>query len=132
MSLPASPAAFLASIVSLLLGAACVTASENITMAATMRTLDPRGFRTIFNVLLMLLTGNILPLTLYPDSWQPVLRLLPYAQMLDAPARLYTGEYPLAEVPGIFLLQIAWIIALVALGCFLWNQNQKRLVLQGG
>ena len=101
-------------------------------MAFTMRTMDPRGIQAMLNLLMMILSGNILPLTLYPDSWQRIITLLPYAQMLDAPIRLYTGEYALAEAPKVLLLQAGWTALLVFLGQLLWNRNQRRLVIQGG
>ncbi|MGX8703280.1 MAG: ABC-2 family transporter protein, partial [bacterium] len=92
----------------------------------------PKGFRTILNLLMMFFSGNILPLTLFPESWQRILTLFPYAQILDAPIRLYSGQYSPAEAPWILLLQAVWTIALIAAGCLLWNLNQKKLVIQGG
>ena len=105
---------------------------ENITMGFTMRTLDSRGMQAMLNLLMMILTGNVLPLTLYPDSWQPVITALPYAQMLDAPIRLYTGIYAPGTAWLILLRQAAWIVILVAAGSLMWRANQRRLVIQGG
>ena len=116
----------------LLLGLLCVSALENITMAFTMRTLDPRGVQAMLNLLMMTLSGNILPLTLFPDSWQKIITLLPYAQLLDAPIRLYTGDTPVNEAARILLIQGAWIAVLTALGVWLWDRHQRRIVLQGG
>lgn len=132
LALPASPAALLRSLAALALGLFCVSALENITMGFTMRTLDSRGMQAMLNMLMMTLSGNILPLTLFPDSWQRAITLLPYAQLLDAPIRLYTGETPPATAPGILLIQAAWTAALAALGVLFWRRNQKRLVIQGG
>ena len=101
-------------------------------MAFTMRTLDPRGFQAMLNLLMMILSGNILPLTLFPDSWQRTITLLPYAQMLDAPIRLYTGEYTLLHAPEVILLQAGWTLLLVLAGMMLWRRNQDRLIIQGG
>ena len=132
LALPASPAALLRSLAALALGLFCVSALENITMGFTMRTLDSRGMQAMLNMLMMTLSGNILPLTLFPDSWQRAITLLPYAQLLDAPIRLYTGETPSAAAPGILLIQAAWTAALATLGVLFWRKNQKRLVIQGG
>ena len=129
---PASLPALLAAAAALVLGLSCVCAMENITMAFTMRTLDPRGIQAMLSLLSMILSGNVLPLPLYPDSWQRAITLLPYAQMLDAPIRLYTGEYALSEAPGVFLLQAGWTAALIAVGSWLWRRNQSRIILQGG
>ena len=101
-------------------------------MGFTMRTLDARGMQALLNLLMMILSGNILPLTLFPDSWQRVITLLPYAQLLDAPIRLYTGDTPSSAVPGILLIQFFWILLLTGAGILFWRANQKRLEIQGG
>ena len=132
ISLPASLPALALSLAALFLGLCCVCAMENITMAFTMRTLDQRGIQAMLNLLMMILSGNVLPLTLYPDSWQRVITLLPYAQMLDAPIRLYTGEYALQQAAGVLLLQGGWACLLVLAGLALWRANRRRLVIQGG
>ena len=132
ISLPASVPAFLLSLLALAMGLLCVSALENITMAFTMRTLDPRGVQAMLNLLMMTLSGNILPLTLFPDSWQRVITLLPYAQLLDAPIRLYTGDTAVSEAGRILLIQGAWILLLTWLGVRLWQRHQRRIVLQGG
>ena len=132
ISLPASLPALMLFLMALLLGLCCVCAMENISMALTMRTLDPRGFQAMLNLLMMSLSGNILPLTLFPDSWQRVITLLPYAQMLDAPIRLYTGEYKLLQASEAILLQAGWTALLVLAGMMLWRRNQDRLIIQGG
>ncbi len=132
ISLPASPAGFLLSLAALFLGLLCVSAIENITMGFTMRTLDSRGVQAMLNLLMTILCGNILPLTLFPDSWQRVITLLPYAQLLDAPIRLFTGEYAPETAPGVLALQAGWTLVLAALGLRLWHRNQKHLILQGG
>ena len=101
-------------------------------VAFTMKTLDPRGVQAMLNMLMMVLSGNILPLTLFPDSWQKVITLLPYAQLLDAPIRLYTGDTPPSSAPGILLIQGIWVLLLTGVGILFWRANQKRLEIQGG
>ena len=86
----------------------------------------------MLNLLLMILSGNLLPLTLFPDSWQRVITLLPYAQLLDAPIRLYTGEALPADAPRMLLIQACWTAVLTALGIMFWQQNQRRIEIQGG
>ena len=132
ISLPGSPAGFLLSLTALLLGLLCICALENITMAFTMRTLDSRGVQAMLNLLMMTLSGNILPLTLFPDGWQRVITLLPYAQLLDAPIRLYTGDWAPVAGPRVLALQTGWTVLLIALGLGLWRRNQKRIIVQGG
>ena len=129
---PASAAGFLLALLGLALGLLCVCALENITMGITMRTLDSRGMQAMLNLLMMIFSGNILPLTLFPDAWQRVITLLPYAQLLDAPIRLYTGQWTVSQAPRALLIQGLWAVLLVSLGLWLWRRNQKRMIVQGG
>ena len=61
-----------------------------------------------------------------------MITLLPYAQLLDTPIRLYTGEYALSQAPQALLIQTAWTLLLVFGGCMFWRINQRKLVIQGG
>ena len=130
--LPKSAAGFMAAIPALLLGLLCVCALENITVAFTMITLDPRGMQGLLNLLMLTLSGNLFPLTLFPESWQKVITFFPYAQLLDAPIRLYTGEYLPGEALRVYALQAFWVMVLVAIGISMWNANRKRMIVQGG
>ncbi len=132
ISAPASLPALIAGIAALMLGLVVSSAIENLTVGFTMRTLDPRGIQAMLNLLMMILSGSILPLTLFPDAWQRAIALMPHTQMLDAPIRLYTGQRSLSELPQIIGLQIFWAAALLGLGLLLWSRNRKRLTVQGG
>ncbi|MCR5279536.1 MAG: ABC-2 family transporter protein [Lachnospiraceae bacterium] len=132
VSLPSSAIGLLAAFPALLLGLLCMCALENITVAFTMKTLDPRGMQGLLNLLMVTLSGNLLPLTLFPDRWQRIITLFPYAQLLDAPIRLYTGEYMPSEALRVYALQGFWALALVALGMAMWRANRKRMIVQGG
>ena len=132
LTLPTTFCGLITGLVGLFLGLVCMSALENITMAFTMRTLDPRGMQSLMNLLMITFSGNLLPLALFPDSWQKVITLLPYAQLLDGPIRLYTGEYVPADAPRILLVQGIWAVALIITGYAMWNANRKRIIVQGG
>lgn len=132
LSAPASLPALLAALFSLMLGLLTVSAFENISAGLVLLTLDNRGINAIFSFIKLFLCGNTIPLTLFPDSWQPFIRHQPFAQILDAPIRLYTGEYALADFAQTALLQLAWIMALVLLGRLLWRCTLRRVIVQGG
>lgn len=132
ISLPSSALGLIAAFPALFLGLLCVCALENITVAFTMKTLDPRGMQGLLNLLMLTLSGNLFPLTLFPESWQRVITFFPYAQLLDAPIRLYTGEYAPFEAFRVYALQAFWVVILVALGVVMWNMNKKRMIVQGG
>ncbi len=132
ITLPNSFLGFLTAIPALVLGLLCVCALENITVAFTMITLDPRGMQGLLNLLMLTLSGNLFPLTLFPDSWQKVITFFPYAQLLDAPIRLYTGEYLPGDAIRVYVLQAFWVVILIGIGVAMWNANRKRMIVQGG
>ena len=132
ISPPASAAGFFLALLGLGLGLLCICTLGNITVGITMRTLDPRGIQAMLTLLMITFSGNLLPLTLFPDAWQKVITLLPYAQLLDAPIRLYTGDLSIAQAPRALLIQAVWTVLLAALGLWLWRRNQKRMIVQGG
>ena len=132
LELPDSAEGLACGFITLVMGLLCVSSLENITMGFTMRTLDSRGMQALLNMVMMTFSGNILPLTLFPDNWQKVIRLLPYAQLLDAPIRLYTGAVTISEAPGTLLIQVCWTAVLTAAGIWFWHRNQKLIVIQGG
>ena len=132
LALPASFLHLLLCAVSLALGFIVVCAVATISNGLIIRLLDNRGVTTMLNMIMIFLSGNIIPLNLFPDSWQRLNALNPFAQIIDTPIRLYTGEFALQAVPGQMLIQCAWILVLVGLGRFIWARNLKRVVVQGG
>src|SRR5262249_26878175 len=47
-----------------------------------------QGIALIYSRLMMLLGGLMVPLEVYPDAVQPILRALPFAAILHAPGRM--------------------------------------------
>lgn len=132
LSAPASPGALLLSLLSLLLGLIAVTALSSISAGMILVTLDNRGVNAVITFLILFLCGNILPLTLFPDRWQRFIQWQPFAQILDAPIRLYTGGYAPGAFAQIALVQAFWIALLVLTGRLLWRHTLRRIIIQGG
>ena len=76
------------------------------------------------------LSGNVLPIPLFPAWARPVLEALPFRGMVDVPARVYVGdlEHPFQELAQ----QLGWTVALVLLGRFLLARALRRVEIQGG
>lgn len=117
---------------SLMLGALCLAAVENICAAINMKTLDNRGMSALIRLLMMFLAGNIIPLTLFPESVQALVRYQPFAQALDAPTRMYMQAQALPEWLGNLGVQLLWVFALMALGRWMWSRQLRNMTVQGG
>ena len=132
MTLPDGPVAFLQFLVSLLLGAVMLAEISAVRDAVVMKTLDTRGISAMINLIQMIFAGNIIPLTLFPDSVQTLIRYQPFAQALDAPTRMYLQAQ---SAPAWLLnlsVQLGWIMLIAALGRWMWSRQLNRMTVQGG
>ena len=132
MALPASPLALAQFTVSLLLGIFCVSQIHAIGLACTMKTLDHRGLSSMLSLLLMTFSGNVVPLTLFPEGIQQLIRYQPFAQVLDAPIRMYLEGQPMDEWLLNLVIQLLWIAALMLLGRWMWARQLRNVTVQGG
>ena len=132
MTLPDGPIAFLQFTLSLLLGAVILSEISSVRDAITMKTLDTRGISAMINLIQMIFAGNIIPLTLFPDSVQTLIRYQPFAQALDAPTRMYLRAQPAAEWLLSLSVQLGWIALIAALGRWMWARRLNNMVVQGG
>lgn len=132
MSLPDGPVAFLQFSVSLLLGAVILSEISGIRDAIMMKTLDSRGITAMINLIQMIFSGNIIPLTLFPDGLQSLIRYQPFAQALDAPTRMYLHAQSGSAWLTSLSVQIGWILLIAMLGRRLWARQLNRMTVQGG
>ncbi len=126
---PASAAAFIvAETAALLLGCAITT----VMSISLLWTISGDGISQLVPALVLILSGMIVPLPLFPAWAQPVLSALPFRGLIDVPFRLYLGHIPPQELPGLAAQQLGWTAAFVVLGRALLARGKRRLVVQGG
>ena len=97
-----------------------------------MWTISGEGLSRLMPSVVMLFSGMVIPLPLFPDGLQPLLHALPFRGLVDVPLRIYSGGIPGSEAWGAIALSAAWTLALIALGRFLLARGTRRLVVQGG
>lgn len=104
----------------------------NLLSMSLLWTIGGEGISPLVFTGVLLFSGMIVPLALFPDWLKPVLYALPFAGLADTPFRVYVGNYqPMAALP-LFALQAGWTIALVLLGRWLLGRAMRRVVVQGG
>ncbi len=82
-------------------------------------------------IAVIVLSGMVVPLPLFPDWSQPILNALPFRGLVDVPFRLYVGHIPPEEVISVLAHQVAWSAALIGLGHAVLSRGTRRLVVQG-
>ena len=110
------------------LSAAVATLMDVLTVA----TLSDRGVNTLVGPLIIVFSGNLIPLPLFPQWMQPALAIQPLAGLIDTPMRIYTAN--LGGVPAVEALarQAIWIVVLALAGRMLMARVMARLQAQGG
>lgn len=132
LSAPASLAGLGACVLTLITGTLLSCAAANLGYAMCMNANLGPAPATLAMVCMSILAGGYLPLQLWPQSWQRVLALQPFAAMGDLSFRFYAGSAGLDLLPSVLALQFLWLTALIALGRGWIRANQKQIIVQGG
>lgn len=95
-------------------------------------TLDEKGIVNIFMILSDVLSGLVLPIPFFPEWLRNISNILPFRYISDFPFRLYVGNIALNEgIIGI-VVQLFWIIVIIAIGRIITKKAIKKAVIQGG
>jgi len=95
-------------------------------------TISDQGINMVTNSLVIILSGMVIPLPLFPDWLHPVLFVQPLAGLVDIPYRIYFGNLSGAKALGGIGLQVFWTAALIVLGNLLMARTMRRIQIQGG
>lgn len=92
---------------------------------------DTFGPMLIYARMTMILGGMLIPLQLFPDFMQGVLKLLPFAGMVYGPSRLLVQPDP-EFCFGLIANQLVWIGILVIMITLVYRAALKRISANGG
>ena len=120
---------YLASFVGAVLLSAALTTLIHIGL---LWTVGGEGVQVVVITTAVLLGGMVVPLPLFPDAAQPWLIALPFAGILDLPARVYTGALVGADAALVLVHQATWTVALIVVGRVLLRGQLRRITVQGG
>lgn len=129
---PASAVAGMAFLLSVGLALLLSTAMVMLLNVAATAALNERGISAVVTPVVIVFSGNLLPLALLPDAWQTALLVQPLAGLFDIPARLYFGQLGGWHALGALGLQCFWIALLIALGRMAMGRTMRSLQVQGG
>jgi len=130
--LPANAVAGMAFLFSVGLALLLSTAMVMLLNVAATAALNERGISAVATPVVIVFSGNLLPLALLPDAWQAALLMQPLAGLFDIPARLYFGQLSGWHALGGLGLQCFWIAVLVAFGRLAMGRTMRSLQVQGG
>src|SRR5262249_24576222 len=83
-------------------------------------------------LVLELLSGLLIPTTLFPEPRRTILLWAPFPNINFTPAILYLGKAAGLEAARLLALQAGWTAALLWLGHVAWRRSSLRITIQGG
>jgi ABC-2 type transport system permease protein len=92
---------------------------------------DTFSFRLIYQKLIFILGGLLIPLDFLPGWLQDIARLLPFSQVTYAPAKLFVA-YDLRLFLDTVAMQLFWILIMGSLLFLQYRWAARRLVINGG
>jgi len=132
ISLPVSPLAGLLFFLSMILGFLVLVAFTMLVYISAFYTISPLGIRILATSVVEFFAGAIIPLPFFPDNLQTIMYLLPFASMQNTPFLIYNGYVRGADVIWGLLLQLSWLVGLIAIGRVMMKNGLRRVIVQGG
>ena len=113
---------------SLVLAIACNLVAQHAFAAASFWIRDARATWFLYQKLVFVIGGMLLPLEVLPPVMTKIALVLPFMAMAYAPARLAAGHLE----AHLLLVQVAWFLALSGLAMVVFARGERRLQVAGG
>lgn len=97
--------------------------------ASTFWLLENRGLLSVYNVVVPVLCGLVVPLDFFPDQARDALWSTPFPAMLQAPIDVFLER---GSPWAVLAHQAFWAVALAALGHLVLRRALRKVVVQGG
>ena len=79
-----------------------------------------------------LLSGQIIPLTLFPGIVGRIVFALPFAAIYSTPLLIYVGVIPPEQWAASVAVQVGWLALFAVAATVVWRAASNRVVIQGG
>ena len=79
-----------------------------------------------------LLSGLLVPMTMFPETAQKVVAYLPFQHIAYTPLRLYLGKLNGIEIYEALAVQYLWVVLLALFGAWFWSVMVRKVTIHGG
>ena len=79
-----------------------------------------------------LLSGLLVPITLFPSPLREISGWLPFQHIGFTPLMIYLGRMSWAEIGRAFLLEWCWVAFLLLFGAWVWRTLSRKITIHGG
>ncbi|MEY4479539.1 MAG: hypothetical protein RLZZ267_217 [Bacillota bacterium] len=95
-------------------------------------TINIESISWAYQGVLRFLSGQVVPLWMFPASIAGVLAVLPFQSIYYVPISLYIGELQGVDAVRAIAIQAVWVVVLMGLGRFVWSRIYSKMMVQGG
>jgi ABC-2 type transport system permease protein len=127
-----SPATFAAFLLAFLIGYGVNFFLNFLMNSIAFWTLETFAAQLIVRWTSDLLSGQIIPLTLFPGIVGRIVFALPFAAIYSTPLLIYVGVIPPGQWVASIVAQVAWLAVFAALSSLVWQAASRRVIIQGG
>lgn len=94
-------------------------------------TTNTRNLFEVYDLLLYLASGELVPLALFPRWAHVALTALPFRYTFSFPIEIFLGKLGASEVATGFLWQVGWLVILAGVARALWARGLRRFSATG-
>jgi len=95
-------------------------------------TVNVWGLSVLQEAVITIMSGALVPLTLFPDWFQTVSLYLPFASLVYVPVAIYTGEIAASGIWPSILIQLGWVAAFFIFVRLLFAYAVRKVTVFGG
>ncbi|MNG07490.1 hypothetical protein D3C84_907930 [compost metagenome] len=90
------------------------------------------GLRMMKGAILALFTGALIPISLFPDWLRFIADVLPFKYMVYVPVSVYMGTLSWADTITAILIQLGWLVGIMAFIRVIWAVALRKVTINGG
>ncbi|WP_242257556.1 ABC transporter permease [Streptococcus thoraltensis] len=90
------------------------------------------GSNLLKNSLVAFMSGSLIPLSFFPKIIADILSFLPFSSLIYTPVMIIVGKYNISQMIQAVLLQLFWLLVMIALSQIIWKRVQSHITIQGG
>lgn len=100
----------------------------------SIRTLELNGIIHFFHAIVMLLSCQIIPISMYPIIIQNIINILPFKYVFYFPLSILiaTTPFDIRDFISILLTEFTWLFFMGGICVFLWRKSKRVICIQGG
>lgn len=92
---------------------------------------EVRALVVAYNLTMLVLSGQYIPIRLFPESVIAFMELTPFIYLVDFPVSIATGRIPIEAWPINFIFSIGWCIIMWIIGILIYNKGIRQYEAYG-